>query len=376
MIGKFNSLDSAPIIGSEKMEQERTDVPSIENIWQAFRDSFIPNHPDTSLETEVSDDVKTVQLPIVLDDGTVVVVTNTSGVDDNGAPFTDDSGNLLPNHSFEMSGWQYETDGNGRIVKIDGVYLGDDNGNPYLDDNGEYLPNCTFTLEGKTYKTDDNGNVYMVNNKRLPNTKYDLNGNNYTTDENCRIVNCKATPHRTPENLRDNDAQKRAGGEDRHDNDQGGHIVSRDLGGDSGDGNLVAMDSRINQSDYKRMENTIKGALDNGKAVTTETDFTYSGDSNRPDKIKVTETVDHRDTVYIFDNNLDGSLIDEVPEDGKEAVLDELSETGGVISSEKKEYDENETLISTTVTITYIGEDGANHRTEVVIDHTQGDANQ
>lgn len=317
-----------------------------------------------------------VLLPSVLDDGTIVDIPEASGVDDNGKPYTDVSGLLFPNHTFEKNGSQYETDSDGRIVKIDGVYLGDDNGTPYLDDNGGYLPNCTFTLDGITYKTDDNGNVYMADGKLLPNTTYELNGNKYTTDDKGRIISCEATPHRTPENPRDNDAQKRAGGEDRHDNDQGGHIVSRDLGGDSGDGNLVAMDSRINQSDYKRMENAIKDALDKGKDVTTKTEFTYSGDSNRPDKITVTVTIDGRDTVYVFDNNLDGSLIDEVPEDGKEAVQDELDETGGVVSSIKKEYDENGNLISTTVTITYTGEDGANHRTEVVIDHTQGGANQ
>ena len=44
---------------------------------------------------------------------------------------------------------------------------------------------------------------------------------------------------------------------------------------------LVAMDSRINQSDYKRMENDIKAALDEGKDVTVTTDISYSGDSKR-----------------------------------------------------------------------------------------------
>ena len=34
---------------------------------------------------------------------------------------------------------------------------------------------------------------------------------------------------------------------DRRPSDQGGHIVGRDLNGDGGAGNLVAMDYRINQ---------------------------------------------------------------------------------------------------------------------------------
>ena len=52
-------------------------------------------------------------------------------------------------------------------------------------------------------------------------------------------------PYLSPENLRDNDAQTQAGGMDRKPGDQGGHIIGRDLNGDGGAGNLVAMDSRI-----------------------------------------------------------------------------------------------------------------------------------
>ena len=85
------------------------------------------------------------------------------------------------------------------------------------------------------------------------------------------------------------------------------------MNGDSGIGNLVAMDSKINQSDYKRMENDIKAALDEGNDVTTKTQITYSGDSERPDNITVAVTADGKDTVYKFDNNLDGSLRNEVP---------------------------------------------------------------
>ena len=118
------------------------------------------------------------------------------------------------------------------------------------------------------------GNIYSIDGKRQSNTIYELNGNVYTTDGNGRIIICKARPVRSPENPRDNDAQRQAGGEDRRTNDQGGHIVGRDMNGDGGIGNLVAMDSKINQSDYKRMENDIKNALDGGKDVTTKTEMT------------------------------------------------------------------------------------------------------
>ena len=215
---------------------------------------------------------------------------------------------------------------------------------------------------------DDNGDIYSIDGKLLPNSTYVLNRNIYTTDANSRIIRCEATPQRSPENPRDINAQLQAGGEDRHLSDQGGHIIARDLNGDGGAGNLVAMDSKINQSDYKRMENDIKAALDEGKDVTVTTDISYSGDSKRPDTMTVTVTADEVKTVYKFDNNLDGSLKDEVPENGKDAVQEELNDTNGEISSIKEEYNENGELTETTVNITYTDENGTNHRTKVYID--------
>ncbi len=226
--------------------------------------------------------------------------------------------------------------------------------------------------DAKTYetasKTDDNGTVYLKDGELEPNTTYELNGNTYTTDEQGRIIRCEAHPERSPENPRDVNAQLQAGGEDRRPSDQGGHIVGRDLNGDGGAGNLVAMDSKINQSDYKRMENDIKAALDEGKDVSVTTDINYSGDSKRPDTITVTVTADGVKTVYKFDNNLDGGLKDEVPENGRDAVQEELNDTNGEISSIKEEYNENGELTETTVNITYTDESGTNHRTKVYID--------
>lgn len=245
--------------------------------------------------------------------------------------------------------------------------LCDDNGKQYLTEDGELVPNNDYVLDEVAHKTDDNGNIYIIDGKFQSDTTYELNGNIYTTDVNGRIIGCEAKPVRSPENPRDNEAQRQSGGEYRRPNDQGGHIVDRDMNGDSGAGNLVAMDSKINQSDYKRMENDIKAALDEGKEVTTKTEIAYSGASERPDKITATVTAENKDTVYKFDNNLDGSLRDEVPENGKEITQDRLDETHGEISSIKEEYEENGNLVETTAYITYTGEDGTNYRTSVVI---------
>lgn len=245
--------------------------------------------------------------------------------------------------------------------------LCDDNGKQYRTEDGGWVPNNTFVLDEITYKTDDNGNIYSVDGKLQPNTTYELNGNIYTTDENGRIISCEAKPVLSPENPRDNEAQRQSGGKDRRPNDQGGHIVGRDMNGDGGLGNLVAMDSKINQSDYKRMENDIKAALDEGKEVTTKAEMTYSGDSERPDKITVTVTTDGKDTVYEFDNNLDGSLDNEISEKSPsaKAIIDE--HPGAHVSSVKREFDENGNLIKTTAYITWTDEDGNNRRSPIIV---------
>lgn len=236
----------------------------------------------------------------------------------------------------------------------------------------ELSPNSTYNMDGVVCKTDDNGDVYMSDGKLSPNSTYELNGSTYTADSQGRIVGCEAKPQRSPENPRDHDAQRDAGGEDRKPNDQGGHIVGRDLNGDGGGGNLVAMDSKINQSDYKRMENDVKSSLDEGKDVTTATEISYAGDSERPDKITVTVTADGKETIYKFDNNMDGALRNEVPENGKEIVQMVLDETCGEISSIKEKYDEDGNLTKAVVNITYTDEDGTAHRRKVDVDNTTG----
>ncbi len=221
-------------------------------------------------------------------------------------------------------------------------------------------------------KTDDNGTIYSINEKLLPNKKYCLNGNVYTTDCEGRIKSLDAKPIKTPENSRDNDAQIKAGGEDRRPDDQGGHILARNLNGDSGNGNLVAMNPIINQSDYKRMENRISDALGEGRNVTVRSELYYSGHSKRPDRIDNKVTIDGRNTVYKFDNNMDNLLKNEMNKNEKAVVKSTLKETKGVISSIKEEYDNNGVFFEKTYDISYKGQDGKNYRTQVVVDNVTG----
>jgi hypothetical protein len=302
---------------------------------------------EAKTETEKKEVSETSELP---DNKADTTDFDESILDDNGDEVNE--GEFLPpNKTFRLNGIEYTTDDNGKIYCID----------------GEKIPNTNYILNEVTYKTDDNGNIYSIDRKLQPNITYELNGNTYTTDEKGRIIGCVAKPVRSPENPRDNEAQRQAGGEDRRLSDQGGHIVGRDMNGDGGIGNLIAMDSRINQSDYKCMENNIKASLDEGKDVTTKTEMTYSDDSERPDIITVTVTVDGKDTVYIFDNNLDGVLDAEVIEKSPVAkqIIKDYPEAH--VSSIRKEYDEDGKLVRTTVRITYTDENGNIRRNQIYI---------
>lgn len=362
MFGKFqdnfrhNEIKPTDIEGPNS--QHRMELPSVGDLKSKLEDIFTFKPQDgPELPSEIPDNTPLESHDsgrVTLEDGTVIELPD--GFPDPNHETSIESNTLQPNSRYEINGKTYETDDTGKVCMVD----------------NQFNPNDTFELNGKIYKTDDTGYFYMIDGKLESNITYELNGSIYKTDDNGRIISCKAKPERSPENPRDNEAQRDAGGVDRKEIDQGGHIVGRDLNGDGGTGNLVAMDSRINQSDYKRMENDVKSALDEGKEVTTETEISYTEDSGRPDKIEVTVTADGKETIYTFDNNLDGSLLKEVPENGMQDVQEEIKDTGGKISSIKEELDEDGNLTETTVNITYTDEDGNNHRTKVVISNNPG----
>lgn len=363
MFGGFEGFSDSVDRGIEKVSQgpEATDAAfSMDNL-RIRLDEVLPIPSDECYrvnESQMQDSDEQYPKEVTLDDGTVVTLPGP------------------PNpvlHGVETGDSKVE-----RASEADTSTL-DDDGKAYMTDEGNYIPNNTYKIDGTVYKTDDGGDIYSADGKLYPNDTYELNGNAYTTDENGRIVVVHAKPTLTPENARDGDAQKNAGGNDRRKGDHGGHIVGCDMGGDGGEGNLVAMDSKINQSDYKRMENDIKRTLADGKDVTTHTEISYSGDSERPDIVKVTVTKNGKETVYTFDNDIDGALRERVNEvggkDAAETVQSKLDETGGEISSIKEEFDENGKLIKVTANVTYTEENGKAQRTKVVIDNPVGGDN-
>ena len=214
-------------------------------------------------------------------------------------------------------------------------------------------------IEDNIYETDDDGKIYKINGVLQPDMKYKVNGNIYKTDENGRIVSCEFKPSFTEDGPRDNVMQKEVGGEDRKEDDDGGHIVARILGGTEGDENLVPMRRGINRGDYKRMENELADAVKDGMEATVHTELKYEGESERPSKIKTEYSIDNKTTIVEFDNednsvellkSINKNISKQDYKDLKEEIKD-MKDDGidATITSVKVEYDEKDQPIKITV---------------------------
>ncbi len=198
---------------------------------------------------------------------------------------------------------------------------------------------------------DDNGNIYKRDGRLLPDCRYTINGTTYTTDGKGRIISCDASPESSPEGSRDLKEQREAGGEDRQEDDDGGHILARVLGGSEGIENLIPMRRTLNRGDYKKMENEINKALGEGKEVTMHVEVEYDDDSGRPSRIRVEYTIDGKKTEVVFDNkenstklmdSLDQKLDNRDCESLREEIADARADGREItITSVKTEYDEN-----------------------------------
>lgn len=220
-------------------------------------------------------------------------------------------------------------------------------------------PNKTYEINGNYYETDDNGNIYKTNGELNPDTEYTVNGITYRTDSAGRIISWEGEPGYNPEAERDSEAQTDAGGEDRKEGDDGGHLVARILDGSSGNENIVPMRDTVNRGDYKKAENEIAKAKQEGKDVQDSGNVIYEGDSSRPDKIERTYSIDGEKRELKVDN-VEGSqdLLDDVKNDiseedyeNLEERINDMEEDGSTVSvtSVYKKYDSEGNLESVTV---------------------------
>lgn len=154
----------------------------------------------------------------------------------------------------------------------------------------------------KEYR-DDNGEVYRIGNELLPNNKYVESEYSYRTDPKGRVKSAEGQLQLNKEPRKQiSDSMETIGKGDQKEGDQKGHLIGDRFGGGNGLENIVAMDGRVNQSDYKRIENTCAKALESGHEVYLKVVPKYKTSSNRPTSFRIIYTIDGEKTVTTIKN--------------------------------------------------------------------------
>ncbi len=159
-----------------------------------------------------------------------------------------------------------------------------------------------LNIDGKNYY-DDNGKLYRVDNALTPNTEYEINGYKYQTDDQSRIVSAEGTLRmKDPEYKRNLENVRNYESQDYRDTDDRGHLIAHQFGGSDKLENLVPQDAKINQNDFKDLENDLAKEVKAGKEVEVFIEPIYEGASRRPEAIAVTYSIDNEEGVRIFPN--------------------------------------------------------------------------
>lgn len=113
---------------------------------------------------------------------------------------------------------------------------------------------------------------------------YDSNGYHYKANDNGQILYAGGDL-RLGDGERNAYAQRMTGGEDRRENDDGGHLIANRFCGSGEADNLIPEDKSVNRGGYKSLENQWADALKAGKDVHVDIEPVYHGNSKRPDII-------------------------------------------------------------------------------------------
>ena len=90
--------------------------------------------------------------------------------------------------------------------------------------------------------------------------------------------------------------------------DEGGHLIATIFTGPGEKLNIVPMNSNLNRSEWKKMENSWAKALKDNKEVDVRIEPIYSGNSERPVKFNVRYTIEgERPVIKNFTNAQGGN---------------------------------------------------------------------
>ena len=136
------------------------------------------------------------------------------------------------------------------------------------------------------------GNWNELLNNPEPNTRYIVDGNKiYDTDHLGRVVRVEATLKL--DTLDRNTYQQLKVGKQGIEGDEGGHLIASILNGSGEKINLLPMNSNLNRSLWKKLENGWAKSLQEGKTVKVKIEPVYQGTDIRPIKFKISYSIDN-----------------------------------------------------------------------------------
>ena len=158
----------------------------------------------------------------------------------------------------------------------------------------------SVTNETVTIKTESGskGNWNKELNNPQPNKIYIVDGNKkYHTDHLGRVVRVEATLKL--DKLDRNTYQQLKAGKLGNADDEGGHLIASILNGPGEKINMLPMNSNLNRSLWKKLENEWVKSLKEGKTVEVKIEPIYKDTDIRPNKFRVSYYVDNKDFSYI-----------------------------------------------------------------------------
>ena len=163
--------------------------------------------------------------------------------------------------------------------------------------------NTKEAVDGIMKYYDESGKLYRSGNNLLANNEYVKNGYKYFTDDQGRIVNASGELYlKNNKRLPISDSMDDIGKGSQQLTDHRGHLIGDRFGGSNGLENLVPQSSKLNQVEYKTLEETWAKALKEGKKVCVDIDVIYKGDSFRPYTFKINYTIDENTFESLFRN--------------------------------------------------------------------------
>lgn len=141
-----------------------------------------------------------------------------------------------------------------------------------------------------------NINYTYVRKKSINGYEYEIDNLGRTTEVQAKLKLLKAE--------RNKKNQLNIGGDERLETDVGGHLIGSRFNGSGEVENLIAQNSTINNSGYKKFENKWAKLLEEGKKVEVKLKIIYKGENKRPNGFTITQIVDGKklDDITILNN--------------------------------------------------------------------------